>query len=265
MRLIVTRPQREALLWQAELQARGHQAWVLPLIDVGPVADTAALRLAWQQLPQYQAMMLVSANAVHNFFQENWHVDPVNIASTAPKLRVWATGPGTVAALLAAGVARHSIDAPAPDTVQFDSEALWQGVAQQVQPGSRVLIVRGADSPGLSSAGPGLGRDWLAQQLSQAGASVQTCVAYQRAAPAFTAAQLAQARQAASDGACWVFSSSEAVHNLCAALPQQDWSAARAVATHRRIAQAARAAGFGVVCESRATLADVLASIESMA
>ncbi|MGE3348297.1 MAG: uroporphyrinogen-III synthase, partial [Ramlibacter sp.] len=40
---------------------------------------------------------------------------------------------------------------------------------------------------------------------------------------------------------------------------------ARAVATHPRIAQAAREAGFGVVCESRPALADVVASIESFA
>ena len=38
-----------------------------------------------------------------------------------------------------------------------------------------------------------------------------------------------------------------------------------AVATHPRIAQAAGAAGFAVVCESRPALVDLLASIESLA
>jgi uroporphyrinogen-III synthase len=63
----------------------------------------------------------------------------------------------------------------------------------------------------------------------------------------------------------WLFSSSEAVANLRALLPDQSWQQARAVATHPRIAQAARDAGFAVVCESRPALADVVASIESFA
>jgi len=63
----------------------------------------------------------------------------------------------------------------------------------------------------------------------------------------------------------WLFSSSEAIANLQLLAPGQSWQQARAVATHPRIAQAARAAGFGVVWESRASLDDVLASIESTA
>jgi uroporphyrinogen-III synthase len=63
----------------------------------------------------------------------------------------------------------------------------------------------------------------------------------------------------------WVFSSSEAVHNLQFDLPAQDWAAAVAVATHARIAAAVRAAGFGQVRESRPSLPNVLASIESVA
>jgi uroporphyrinogen-III synthase len=62
-----------------------------------------------------------------------------------------------------------------------------------------------------------------------------------------------------------LFSSSEAIGNLVQAVPQQSWKQAKALATHPRIAQAARKAGFAVVCESRPTLADVVASIESMA
>ena len=66
--------------------------------------------------------------------------------------------------------------------------------------------------------------------------------------------------EAATDGSVWLFSSSEAVGHL----PAADWSQARAVATHPRIAEAVRAAGWGVVVESRPALTDILASIESM-
>ena len=55
----------------------------------------------------------------------------------------------------------------------------------------------------------------------------------------------------------------QAVRALRAALPGQSWAQARALATHPRIAAAARKAGFGLVCESRPTLPDVLASLNS--
>ena len=36
MRIIVTRPEREALAWAEQLQARGFDAVALPLIAIGP-------------------------------------------------------------------------------------------------------------------------------------------------------------------------------------------------------------------------------------
>ena len=69
---------------------------------------------------------------------------------------------------------------------------------------------------------------------------------------------------AAADGALWLFSSSEAITNLCQCLPGTDWSAARALVTHPRIGDAARAAGFGAVHDTRPTLEAVAASIESL-
>ena len=79
-----------------------------------------------------------------------------------------------------------------------------------------------------------------------------------------SAAERDAATQAATDGSVWLFSSSEAIGNLVAACPGQDWGRAKAVVTHARIAQAAREAGFPVVCESRPTLAALMASIESL-
>jgi uroporphyrinogen-III synthase len=255
MRVVVTRPQREAQDWVQALQRAGHEAWALPLIHIAPVPDVSALQQAWQQLGRYQALMFVSANAVEGF----WAAAP----APAPALaHAWATGPGTVKALLQAGVPASAITSPPHDAPQFDSEALWQLVADRTHAGVRVLVVRGADAAGLSSQGAG--RDWFARQVQSAGGAVDFVASYQRRQPALEAVQLQRAQTAAGDGTVWLFSSSEAVHNLQASLPQQDWRAARAVATHARIAQAVRAAGFSVVHESRPALADVLASIESM-
>ena len=161
----------------------------------------------------------------------------------------------------------NAIDGPAPDAPQFDSEALWRQVAPQVRPGDRVLIVRGrsATPQGARESPQGNGREWLAQQIEARGGQVEFVVAYQRGAPRFTAQEVALAQQAAHDGSVWLLSSSEAVAHLAEALPGQHWGAAQALATHPRIAEAARAAGFGTVRECRPALEDVVASIESAA
>ncbi|MDH5206705.1 MAG: uroporphyrinogen-III synthase [Hylemonella sp.] len=258
MRLVVTRPLREALDWVERLGKAGLVAQALPLIDILPVVDEAGLQQAWSGLARYRAVMFVSANAVAGFFAAR----PPS-APSWPATRVWATGPGTVAALRRAGLSTGQIDAPAHDAGQFDSEALWQVVASQVRPDDCVLIVRGGDAQAVQNF-QGVGRDWLAQRIAQAGAQVDFVVSYERAGAQLDAAQQALARAAATDGSLWLFSSSEAVRHLRAALPQQDWSAARALATHERIAAAAREAGFGQVRVSRPALPDVIASIESM-
>ncbi len=261
MRVIVTRPQREAQRWVLDLSAIGLDAVALPLIKVGPVDDPLHLVQAWQHLADYVGVMFVSGNAVEHFFASKPTLAPNFSAPAAIKTRAWATGPGTARALLRAGVAADRLDAPSLDAGQFDSEALWQVVGAQVQPGDRVLIVRGGDRAGSASGGQGMGREWFANRVAQAGATAEFVVAYQRDAPEFSCAEGALARTAAGDGSVWLFSSTEALANLRAALPGQSWAQARALATHPRIAAAAREAGFGVVCESRPTLPDVVASL----
>ncbi|HEY3049162.1 MAG TPA: uroporphyrinogen-III synthase, partial [Polaromonas sp.] len=68
------------------------------------------------------------------------------------------------------------------------------------------------------------------------------------------------------DGSVWLFSSSEAVANLASQphLSRLDWRRARAVATHPRIADTLRAAGWGVVVESRPALKDIKAVVRSI-
>lgn len=264
MRVIVTRPADEAQRWALELSAQGCDAVALPLIQVGPAQNPSDVLQAWQRLHEYVGVMFVSGNAAKHFFALKQPLSVGTIDALAIKTRAWATGPGTARALLHAGVAPARLDTPAPDTVQFDSEALWCVVATQVRAGDRVLIVRGADSQAQGLVGQGSGRDWFAQRVTQAGAQVDFVVAYQRGAPTFSADQRALAQQAASDGSVWLLSSSEALAHLCAELPSQSWAGARAIATHPRIAAAAQRAGFGVVCQSRPTLSDVRASIESM-
>jgi uroporphyrinogen-III synthase len=249
MPVVVTRPAREAARWAARLRDTGIDAIALPLLAIGAPADDRELRRLAAEADQFAAVMFVSANAVHGFLA----VDAV-----FQRARAWAPGPATRDALLGAGVPAARIDAPANDGGQFDSESLWRQVHDQLGAGDSLLLVRGADGEGRSQ-----GRDWLAQQLASQGVRVQTVVAYTRDLPHWTAQERQAASRAAGDGSTWLFSSSEAASNLRHLLQGQDWSQARALATHPRIAAAVRGLGFGHVRECRPTFEDVIASIES--
>lgn len=265
MRLVITRPAGDAASWVSALEAAGHEALVLPLIDIAPVADPKAVQQAWAQWPHWHAVMFVSAQAVRMFFAHR----PEPFAAVRWP-RCWATGPGTRKALLNAGVPAACIDSPPEREAQFDSEALWCVVAAQVQALTlahpAVLIVRGSDEgTAPEQAQSGSGRDWLTQQLQAAGVTVSWVAAYARSAPVWTPAQHQQAQQAATDGSVWCFSSSQAVTHLQQLLPDQDWALARCLATHARIAQTAQSVGFGEVFTTRPLVADVVASLESLA
>ena len=259
--VIVTRPAPDAQRWVAQLQQRGISAEALPLIEIASVADVSAARAAWAHLDHYAAVMFVSGNAVEHFFAAmRSGTEP-----TAPDLasfksvRFMAPGPGTAQVLAALGVPAAQIDTPPADAAQFDSEALWQVIGQRHWAGQRVLIVRGQSGASDALA---TGREWLARQLETAGAAVDFVVVYERRAPRFTAAQEQRIAASQHDGSVWLFSSSEALAHLSCSPQAVDWSQAKAIATHSRIAQAARAAGWGVVIESRPALDDIVASIE---
>lgn len=276
--VLVTRPARDALAWTRQLQQGGIPAEAFPLIEIAPLlapANVQALEQAWQSLAGYSACMFVSGHAVEHFFGQNpakakntrslSAINTVAIDNPAG-LRFLAPGPGTVAALVAAGISPERIDAPASDARQFDSEALWQVIGQRDWRGRRVLVLRGQGADAASGSTASSGRDWLARQWEAAGARVDFLSVYQRRAPLLGEAQLRRAVDASADGSVWLFSSSEAVANLTGlpGLNAVDWRGARAVATHPRIAETVRALGWGVVVASRPALADVISAIGSI-
>lgn len=269
-RLMVSRPAAEAGRWVQDLIAAGWPAEPLPLIAiVSPTSpdELFALAQARAHWAQWDALMFVSGAAVTHFFD--------GACASAPagcRTRFWAPGPGTgrslTVALRALGVSGASIDMPPADAAQFDSEALWPVVRGQMGPGKRVLVVRGASEAAETAAAStpmlaGHGREWLIQQCRAMGAEVNTCVAYERAAPRWSDALRAQALAATVPGSVWLFSSSEAVLNLCQGLSQTRWTNVAALVTHPRIAQTAQEAGFGEVQIARPAIADVLRALES--
>lgn len=231
MRIIVTRPLAQAETLVAELRASGADAVALPLIDIAPASDPQLLRQAWQQLPSLALLMFVSANAVQYFMQAR----PPG-AEWPAQLLAGSTGPGTSQALREAGVPEAALVEPLGEV--FDSEALWARLRTRDWQGRRVLVVRGE-----------AGRDWLAEQLGQAGAGVDFVAAYQRVLPQLDA-QLTALRDAAlaqPQQHLWSFSSSQAVANLQQLSQGADWSASAAVAPHPRIVAALQRLGFGQV------------------
>lgn len=231
--LVLTRPRPQCGGWLAQLAALGQPAVALPLIEILPARDPAPVRAAWAALPGVDLAVFVSPNAVAQFFA---HAD--GAAWPAHTLAA-CVGPGSAQALAAHGVPASCIVQPAADAAGLDSEHLWQ----QLQPrrdwaGARVLLLRGDG-----------GREWLAERLTEAGARTEAVTVYHRSGPRFDTAEQALLMKilANPQDFVWLFSSAEAVGHLAG----QPVAGQRAIATHGRIADAARAAGFAPVVLAR--------------
>jgi uroporphyrinogen-III synthase len=250
-RVLVTRPAAQAAEWVRLLQGHGLEATALPLIGIEPPADAAAVVAAWSQLASLQCVVFVSPNAAEQFFA----LRPAG-AVWPDALQAASPGPGTTETLRRLGVPAERITAPADDAPQFDSESLWLPLALRNWQGAQVLVVRGE-----------AGRDWLADRFRQQGASVRFLTGYRRVAPRLDSPAVAvlEAALRAPQSHLWFFSSSEAVGHLVRLRTGALWSESRAVATHPRIAQAARSAGFGQVRTCRPEPSSVVACIQSPA
>jgi uroporphyrinogen-III synthase len=251
MRVLVTRPAPQAAEWVARLREDGIDALALPLICIAPAADPTPVQGAWSALPAMRLVVFVSPNSAEQFMR----ACPPG-AAWPSGVQAGSMGPGTTRALRRLGVPGAQIVEPAADAAQFDSEALWRQLERSDWQGAQVLIVRGDG-----------GREWLADRLRAHGAQVELLAAYRRSAPRLDAPAQALLRAAldAPRTHLWFFSSSEAIDNLATlAGAAADWSQARALATHPRIAARAQHLGLGQVMQARPTLAAVRACIQSM-
>jgi len=250
MRVLVTRPQRQATAWVDSLREHGIDAAALPLIGIAGAPEPAAVVQAWATLHERRLVVFVSPNAVQSFFD----LMPPGTGWAAGVLAA-SPGPGTTRILARLGVPQALIVEPAADAAQFDSESLWASLAVRDWHGASVLVVRGVG-----------GRDWLVDRLTGAGASVDDVAAYARAAPAFGPAEqrLFDTALDAPRRHVWLFSSSEAIDRLQALADAERWAAATAIATHPRIAARAQQLGFARVIACRPTLDAVVACIQSI-
>jgi uroporphyrinogen-III synthase len=256
--VVVTRPAQDAEGWVSAVQSEGFEAIRLPLLHVLPILNSDQTKRTFDKIQSSQALMFVSANAARMLNQGMTDV-PAWKDRLLQETRSWSTGPGTAAALRQMGVPAHQIDQPALTSAHLDSEALWDAVKGQVRPGFEVLFIRGADESGAVA-----GRDWLEQQLESAGAKVSAVAAYQRLAVNLTLAQKLQVQDLATNGAIWLFSSSACLQSLVLQCPDINWSQAKLVVTHPRIAALAQQLGWQSPTIAPPGIQSLLASIKSL-
>jgi uroporphyrinogen-III synthase len=236
MRAIVTRPAAQAGLGGGAAGA-GRGGRSLPLIGIA-AGRSGGRAGGLAPLPAMALVMFVSANAVQHFF------------ARAARRRLAGRHQGRLHRARHGGGAappacRRTARRARPRAGPFDSEALWLQLARWPWAGRQVLVVRGE-----------AGRDWLAEKLRarrRAGGFRGRLPPAGRPPSTPRPPPCWPPRWPRRRRTCWHFSSSEAIAHLVAACPRTDWAPARALATHPRIAQAARQQGFGRVDEVACT------------
>lgn len=239
-KIVVTRPQAQALALSAGIRAAGGIPVWFPTIEIAPLASYRELDRALAGLREFDLAVFVSANAVACAWARLAAPWPAGLAAAA-------TGPGTAASLNARGVA--VVIAPA---AQFDSEGLLAELRQREFRPRRVLILKGEG-----------GREWLSDQLRLQGARVDSVACYRRvragADPAVIE-RLAQARELSGV----VVASSEGGEHLMALLgaPALQWLQDVPIfVPHQRIAQAMRGHGLRRVVQTAGGDAGLMAGI----
>ena len=192
LRIMVTRPDRQAAALADALTALGAEAVICPVIAIEPIAVDPALL---QDLGRYDWLVLTSANGVDRFrelLRDAGRDFPAQI-------KVAAIGPETAGRATEAGMT------PALVPPRFIAEELADALAAATAPGARILLARAAGA-----------RDVLPEQLRVRGAHVDVLETYRAVAPAGVGAQLA----ACLPGVDMItFTSSSTVRHFIDAMP----------------------------------------------
>ena len=161
VRVVVTRPRRQARPLIAALRERGAEPILLPTIRVEPIADTTAIdaELSEAERGAFDWIVFTSANAVEVCAARMAALRLRNGGLAA--LSVAAVGPATAAAAEAAGLPVRLV----PETTT--AEGLAAVMMRNTAPGAKVLFPRSA-----------IGRDALPRALREAGMDVVAVAVY---------------------------------------------------------------------------------------
>ncbi len=226
--VLITRPVMPASRSAQRLAALGATPYVFPTTIIDAPSDPRPLKAALANLSNYAGAIFVSPSAAEMTLAPFGAI-PIKLPETLP---VFAPGHGTAEALQLLGVE----DVAMPATT-FDSEGLLALPALQASSvrGKRIVIFRGND-----------GRELLRTELTKRGAAVDAITAYQRRAPTTPPIGLIELIRSKKLTAISAMSS-DAVTHLVAIVPKAEQPALLALplyASHERIAETAREAGF---------------------
>lgn len=208
-RILITRSRKQALELTRRLEALGAEVSLLPMVSFAEPEDTRELDECVARLPEFDWLIFTSGNAVRFFAAR------CRALGVAPGLqkrpRVAAVGPATAAAAEESGWKVWRV----ADT--HSGEGLARELRAEVH-GRRVLLPR-SDCAGNA----------MTDALREAGADVQSVVAYRTLAPEKADAEvLARVRRKEID--VIVFASPSAVHNFTELYAEQAGSSPHASA-----------------------------------
>src|SRR5258706_3976043 len=247
--IVVTRPDDAGRELTAQLAELGADALWLPSFEIGPAPDPEAVRAQLRQMSSYDIAIFVSANAVRatrlilappaagleSDGAYTWPAQvPIGVVGAATRAQEAVAFAG---AKIIGPVSLNDEDERAG--LEAGSEALWRALQASSIALRRVLIVRAE-----------AGREWLREQLQDAGADVTSVAVYTRRVPRLNEEQGRWLHERSLGAApALVVTSSEAVaalaQQMAAAPALAHWlRAGRALASHSRIAERLRAAGY---------------------
>jgi uroporphyrinogen-III synthase len=252
--VVITRPLQQAEPLARAVAALGRRPVLLPLLDISPVPDQAALKAVLDGLAQYSLVAFVSPNAVDAAL--------AHVARWPAGVPIAVVGEGSRAALARHGVTEADTPIHCPRDPAFsDSEHLLQALDLALLRGRRVLVVRGES-----------GRELLPDALRAAGAEVETVAAYRRSVPLLTPALAATLRRLLDGRNDWIVTSSEALRGLFGLVEQLDGAAnveklqhQHLIVPHARIAETARTLGFADLTLTGSGDERLLAALQSRA
>jgi uroporphyrinogen-III synthase len=236
---VITRPARQAVLLAQQIAALGGTPLVFPTIVILPPANAQALDDVHARLAQFDYAVFVSANAAE-YGVGNPATWPAGLPALAP-------GPGTAAALAAAGIG----DVRQPRT-SMDSEGLLALPEFAAPVGKRVVIFRG-----------GGGRELLGETLTARGAHVTYVDCYRRDRPQTGAEGLIEAWRDSRVDALTV-TTSEGLNNLWEMLDdggRKHLAATPTFVSHPRVAERAHALKLARIIVTEPTDAGLIASL----
>lgn len=199
-RILVTRAVHQASKLSDGLRELGAEPVEVPVLEIQPSEDFAALDAALRSLSSYDWLIFTSANAVQALMER---ASAIGLGlSVSPKAQIAAIGAATVEAVRKAGLPVAFVPK------NYVAESLVEELSEEWA-GKRVLLARAA-----------VARDVIPEALRAAGAAVDVVDAYRNVLPDEAPQRLQSALARGIDAA--TFTSSSSVMHLAEAAVQAE-------------------------------------------